>query len=80
MASPVIPDVLMTYLHTLVDSDPTITEIVLTPTALGWSEVQDITLISGTTTYTHRVFGFPPMQAVLTVAHHANHCLITEAA
>lgn len=64
-----IPNVLMNYLHSLVDNDPTIIAILLTPAALDWGSVQDITLVSESGITTHRVFGFTPVSAQLDVRH-----------
>lgn len=75
-----LPEVFLSYLHSLVDHDPSITMIELVSTPLGSGLVQDIYFSSATTTTHRRVFGFDPVNASLSVIHHADYCDILPAA
>lgn len=75
-----LPFVLEDYLHTLIDNAPAIRAIVLVPNTLGWSDVQDIYLLTDTNAIHHRVFGFPPVQARLNIRRISNRCELIPAA
>ena len=76
-----IPTFVLSYLKSLVSDDPTIYEIILTPSSLDWGDVQDITLVSESGMTSRRVFGFTPVTATLTVCHdEEDGCEITQAA
>ena len=69
-----IPNVLLDFLHSLIDSNGAIIEIKLISNALGAGEVQDIICLTKDGSVFHRVFGFTPVNARLKVSHDEGTC------
>lgn len=75
-----IPDVLIEFLHEVLDSDASVTTVILVPEKLGWGLVQDIILQSSCGATTRRVYGFNPVNAHLRIERTGNRCDFVPAA
>jgi hypothetical protein len=75
-----IPDVLVGFLHEMLDNDPSVTMVTLIPSKLGWGLVQDILLQTPYGESFRRVYGFDLVDARLRVEHVGSRCDFVPAA
>ena len=69
-----IPNVLLAFLHEILDSDPFVTTVTLVPERLGWGSVQDIILQASYGVKMRRVYGFDPVDARLRIERMGDRC------
>lgn len=67
-----VPQVLLNYLHELLEQKADVQKIVLTSRKLGDHAIQEICLETASGTVTRRVFGFIPVEAHLKVCVYEN--------